>query len=65
METFEPAIPTDPLESIFDMLEDHEEELDISYYYSISRPELEDVFLNVLSRNRTDVSSPSCCDLAL
>lgn len=43
--------PTDRLERIFDMLEDHKEELGISYY-SISQPALEDVFLDVLSRNR-------------
>lgn len=51
VETLEHASPTDPLERIFDMLEDHKEELGISYY-SISQPALEDVFLDVLSRNR-------------
>ena len=33
------------------LMEDHKEELGISYY-SISQPALEDVFLDVLSRNR-------------
>jgi hypothetical protein len=32
-------------------LEDHKQELGISYY-SVSQPALEDVFLDVLSRNR-------------
>jgi ATP-binding cassette subfamily A (ABC1) protein 3 len=51
VETVERAKSTDPLERIFDLLEDHKEELGISYY-SISQPALEDVFLDILSRNR-------------
>lgn len=42
---------TDPQEKLFDLLEDHKDELGISYY-SISQPALEDVFLEILSRNR-------------
>lgn len=42
---------TDPLQRLFDMLEDNKSELGIAYY-SISQPALEDVFLDVLSRNR-------------
>ena len=51
VETVEQAQSSDRLEMIFDLLEDHKEELGISYY-SISQPALEDVFLDVLSRNR-------------
>jgi hypothetical protein len=50
-ETSEHTESTDRLERIFDLLEDHKEALGISYY-SISQPALEDVFLDVLSRNR-------------
>jgi ATP-binding cassette subfamily A (ABC1) protein 3 len=50
VETFEHVKSADPLEKIFDVLEDHKEELGISYY-SISQPALQDVFLDVLSRN--------------
>jgi hypothetical protein len=51
VETLEHVRSADPLEEIFDVLEDHKEELGISYY-SISQPALEDVFLDVLSRTR-------------
>jgi hypothetical protein len=51
VESSEHTESTDRLERIFDLLEDHKEELGISYY-SISQPALEDVFLDVLSRNR-------------
>jgi ABC-type multidrug transport system ATPase subunit len=51
VETVEHTKSTDRLERIFDLLEDHKEDLGISYY-SISQPALEDVFLDVLSRNR-------------
>jgi ATP-binding cassette subfamily A (ABC1) protein 3 len=51
VETLEHVRSADPLEKIFDVLEDHKEELGISYY-SISQPALEDVFLDVLSRIR-------------
>ena len=51
VDSLEHAQSTDRLETIFDLLEDHKEELGISYY-SISQPALEDVFLDVLSRNR-------------
>jgi ATP-binding cassette subfamily A (ABC1) protein 3 len=51
LEAFEHAKSTDRFERIFDLLEDHKQELGISYY-SVSQPALEDVFLDVLSRNR-------------
>lgn len=50
-DTSEHVESTDPQEKLFDLLEDHKDELGISYY-SISQPALEDVFLDVLSRNR-------------
>jgi hypothetical protein len=46
----EHVISTDPLEKIFDVLEDHKEELG-TFYYSTSQPALDDVFLDVLTRN--------------
>lgn len=42
---------TDSFGKLFDLIEDHKDQLGISYY-SISQPALEDVFLDVLSRNR-------------
>lgn len=51
VDDFAHVAPSDPLERIFDMMEDHKEELGIAYY-SISQPALEDVFLDVLSRSR-------------
>lgn len=51
VEVSEHVEQADPLEKLFDVLEDNKEDLGISFY-SISQPALEDVFLDVLSRNR-------------
>jgi ATP-binding cassette subfamily A (ABC1) protein 3 len=49
--TLELAKPTDHFERVLNLFEDQKQKLGISYY-STSQPALEDVFLDVLSRNR-------------